>query len=304
MRKEWIFPGTAVLLGAAGFGLRRWERATAFEPETGLVTPGMPSTMALLALCAAAAALCALLGYSQRRGWQEDYDEAFQVEDCFPYLMGMILSAFLLLAGTVLEMIDILRVLVDYQAARAAAGPLEGVPNPLPGLFLPALRAGLAMAAAFCIAAVGRRRYRGEQVGKYSGLLLTPAYFCCVWLISAYQPRTADPVVEDYIYELLAIICALLACYYLAGFSFERPKVGRTVFCCLLAICLSMTTLADGHSWAYVAFYAFAICYSALSAVFLLRGASASSWPKVFRRETWQRKKEEQEREDNPNEAS
>ena len=39
MRKSVVCPILAVALGAAGFALRKWELSTAFEPETGLVTP-------------------------------------------------------------------------------------------------------------------------------------------------------------------------------------------------------------------------------------------------------------------------
>ena len=55
------------------------------------------------------------------------------------------------------------------------------------------------------------------------------AYLCCVWLIAAYQNRAADPVIQDYIYELLAVICVLLSVYYLSSFAFETPKAGRAL---------------------------------------------------------------------------
>ena len=65
MQKKIVYPALAVLLGGVGFALRRWELATAFE-ETGLVTHGMPSTLALIALSAIVGILCALLGWSRR----------------------------------------------------------------------------------------------------------------------------------------------------------------------------------------------------------------------------------------------
>ena len=39
MRKEIVLPAATVAVGAAGFLLRRWELATAFEPDTGLHIP-------------------------------------------------------------------------------------------------------------------------------------------------------------------------------------------------------------------------------------------------------------------------
>ena len=61
MRKELVLPVTAAVSGAAGFFLRRWELASAFEADTGLPIPGMPATWALIALSAAAVLALALL---------------------------------------------------------------------------------------------------------------------------------------------------------------------------------------------------------------------------------------------------
>ena len=50
MRKEIILPAVAVVCGGAGYALRRWELATAFEAGTGLPIAGAPATMALAVL--------------------------------------------------------------------------------------------------------------------------------------------------------------------------------------------------------------------------------------------------------------
>lgn len=57
MRKEILLPAVAVAGGGAGFVLRRWELATAFEADTGLPIPGAPATLALIALSVAMAAV-------------------------------------------------------------------------------------------------------------------------------------------------------------------------------------------------------------------------------------------------------
>ena len=46
----------AIAGGAAGFALRRWELATAFEADTGLPIDGAPATLALIALSVVMAA--------------------------------------------------------------------------------------------------------------------------------------------------------------------------------------------------------------------------------------------------------
>ena len=257
MRKHILIPAAAVLLGGAGFALRRWELATAFDPVSGLAAPGAPATLALVVFSAAVALLCAALGWTRRNTDYGDYDAAFSAPGCTLGIGAAVLSAFLLLGAAGLEAFS------APGAYREAAALAEegGGSNPALALLLPLLMAGLSAAAGCCVLAVGRKCYRGESVGKYSGLLLTPAYLCCVWLVAAYQSRAADPVVQDYLYELLAIICLLLSVYYLAGFSFETPKAGRALCFSLLSVYFCMTTLADGHDWASAALYGFGILY-------------------------------------------
>ncbi len=304
MRKHILIPAAAVLLGGAGFALRRWELATAFDPVSGLAAPGAPATLALVVFSAAVALLCAALGWTRRNTDYGDYDAAFSAPGCTLGIGAAVLSAFLLLGAAGLEAFSapgayreaaalaeegggsnpalalLLPLLMAglsaaagccvlavgrkcYRAYREAAALAEegGGSNPALALLLPLLMAGLSAAAGCCVLAVGRKCYRGESVGKYSGLLLTPAYLCCVWLVAAYQSRAADPVVQDYLYELLAIICLLLSVYYLAGFSFETPKAGRALCFSLLSVYFCMTTLADGHDWASAALYGFGILY-------------------------------------------
>ena len=106
MQKKIVYPALAVLLGGAGFALRRWELATAFE-ETGLVTPGMPATLSLIALSAVAGILCALLGWRRRGVDYGDYDTAFEAKDCPLYMGAVVLSAFFLLGAAVLKLMGL-----------------------------------------------------------------------------------------------------------------------------------------------------------------------------------------------------
>lgn len=87
MRKEILLPAVAVAGGGAGFVLRRWELATAFEADTGLPIPGAPATLALIALSVAMAAVLALLCRGKYPSFT-GYDEAFQAREtpCTPPL--------------------------------------------------------------------------------------------------------------------------------------------------------------------------------------------------------------------------
>lgn len=256
MRKEIVLPSLAVGGGIVGLLLRRWELATAFEADTGLVTPNMPSTWALIIWSALLAAAFILLCRGKHRSFAGGYDAAFAAKGNTVYVTAMVLGGFLLLASAVLNYMGIPAAYAEAVAA-ARAGNAQGTPlfNVLPRAILGALAA----VSFFCVLSTGRNNYRGEGKGKFSFSLLAPAYMGCIWLIAAYQVRAGDPVRQDYIYELFAIISSLLGLYFMAGFSFERAKVFRSSLFSLLGVYFSLVTLADGHELYVVLLYGFCI---------------------------------------------
>ena len=256
MRKEIVLPSLAVGGGIVGLLLRRWELATAFEADTGLVTPNMPSTWALIIWSALLAAAFILLCRGKHRSFAGGYDAAFAAKGNTVYITAMVLAAFLLLASAVLNYMGIPAAYAEAVAA-ARAGNAQGTPlfNVLPRAILGALAA----VSFFCVLSTGRNNYRGEGKGKFSFPLLAPAYMGCIWLIAAYQVRAGDPVRQDYIYELFAIISSLLGLYFMAGFSFERAKVFRSSLFSLLGVYFSLVTLADGHELYITLLYGFCI---------------------------------------------
>ena len=270
MRKEIVLPCVAAGAGAAGFLLRRWELATAFEPDTGLVTPGMPATYALLALSAALAIVLIILCRGKHNSLPGGYDQAFDAKGSTPYITAAVASAFLLLGASLLLFAGLPG---DYREAVATV--LSGQSgSPMFTVMPRALLALLALISFFCLLSTAKNNYRGECRGRYSFTILIPAYTCCLWLIAAYQQRAADPVILDYFYELIAIIASLLGLYFTAGFSFERAKVFRASFFSLLGVYFSIVTLADEHELAMVLLYLFAIVYLITSTCVLLHNAS------------------------------
>lgn len=256
MRKEIVLPSLAVGGGIVGLLLRRWELATAFEADTGLVTPNMPSTWALIIWSAVLAVVFILLCRGKHRPFAGGYDAAFAAKGNTVYVTAMVLGGFLLLASAVLNYMGIPAAYAEAVAA-VRAGNAQGTPlfNVLPRAILGALAA----VSFFCVLSTGRNNYRGEGKGKFSFSLLAPAYMGCIWLIAAYQVRAGDPVRQDYIYELFAIIASLLGLYFMAGFSFERAKVFRSSLFSLLGVYFSLVTLADGHELYVVLLYGFCI---------------------------------------------
>ena len=299
MRKEIVLPGFTVAAGAVGFLARHWELNTAFEPDTGLVTPGMPATYTLLGLSAAVAVVLALLCRGKHNSLKGGYDQAFQARDNTLYITGVVLSAFLLLGSAALTALALPRA---YREALAAlqAGQTGG--SPLLSVMPQFLLAVLSLIAGLCVLSTGKNNYRGEGRGKYSFTILMPAYTCCLWLIAAYQQRAADPVVLDYLYELFAIIAALLGLYFTAGFSFERPKVFRASFFSLLGVYFSLVTLADQHDLAALLRYGFVIVYLLISTHVLLYNAAQPEGPRMCPPERPAQRQAEYETEETPDE--
>lgn len=257
MRKELILPVTAVGSGVVGFFLRRWELSTAFEGDTGLPTPGLPVTWALALLSAAVIVALALLCAANRRPFSGGYDKAFASRGNTLYMGAMTASAFLMTIGGFL-------LLPDLPELYLAAGTMQrGIPlfNLLPRILL----AALSVLSGVSIFQLGKNGYRAEGRGKFSLWLLLPAYNACAWLIVAYQARSGDPVLLDYVYQLFAIITTVLGVYYICSFSFEKGRVFRTAFFSLAALYFIPVALANHHE---PAFYCLFLAY------FLFQGAS------------------------------
>lgn len=268
MRKHIIVPAAALTCGVIGFFLRRWELASAFEADTGLPISGAPASLALIGLSLVVAVALWALCAGKHSQFPGGYDQAFQAPGSTAYVGAMVLAAFLLL-GTGALLFLALPTAYKEEAARIVLMRSGG--SPLLAVLPKALLALLCLLACPCVISTGQNNYRGEGQGKYALPLLLPAYVCCVWLITAYQRRAADPIRLDYIYELFAIIACLLALYFTAGFSFERAKVTRTVWASGLGIYFSVVTLADGHDLPYLLLYlAFILCLTANLAVLLL----------------------------------
>lgn len=255
MRKEIVIPGLAAVCGGVGFFLRRWELSSAFEADTGLPIPFAPAAVALAVFSALAALVLLLLCRGKHSAFPGGYDQAFQAKGNTVYVTAMVLSGFVILAAGLLMAFSLPG---TYQAAVASFQRTGGT-NPVLAVLPRGLLAALCVLSCPGVIAVGRNNYRRAGRGKYAAALLLPAYAGCVWLIVAYQARAADPIRQDYVYELFAIIAALLAFYFTAGVSFERAKVGRTAFFSALGIYFSIVTLADGHALADALLYGFVI---------------------------------------------
>ena len=104
--------------------------------------------------------------------------------------------------------------------------------------------AGILAAAALALAAWCRYE------GKRPSMLLHTAV--CLWLmlrlICVYRSWSADPQLEDYAFQLLAIVCCMLASYHRAAFDTDEGHRGPYVFFALSGVYFCCLSLAGPDS--------------------------------------------------------
>lgn len=268
MRKDVLLPGLALFGGLAGFGLRRWQLASAFQPELGLFVHWTPATIALAALMA----LVALAFFLPLLGWREGPEEFLPAFGC-PQAGQMTLQA----AAGLLMM------------AAGALGVREGLSHLQLWRITPELdrqptqftfAAALAVTALLCVLAgvavlgLGKMAYRGELSDAGCRMAPVPAAAGLFWLFITYLSHSTEPVLMRYLFTLLAAGLLTLAHYRAAGFLFGRPRRRGTVFCALMGVVTGLTSLADGLSL----FNAVVTLAFALSALALARALLANSF--------------------------
>lgn len=265
MKKQYILPGAVLLGGVVGFFLRRWELETAFDFSTGLAKNGAAATLALIGCSLGVVVLFALLGLG-KYGHLRHCDAAFAAQGDTPYLTLMLMAGFaMVIAGGV----NLLTSTQAYEALVISAAATQSQVHlstlaPRLGTGVTAILGGLG------IVLMGKRNFRNEP-GNYNCLApLMPAYAACLFLITIYQTRSGDPIVLDYVYELLACVGCVLSTYFIAGFSFQNGRGYLTVLTCAVTGYLTLTTLADSHEVYQTVLFLAYLCYLLAACVALL----------------------------------
>lgn len=269
MRKDIVLPGLALAGGVAGFALRRWQLASAFQPEAGLFTHGAPATYALIALCVSMLLLLAVL-VQHPRVEPDDFLPAFSCPQS-GQMTVLAAAGLLFVAAGLLGLREGMTELALWRVDP------QGYPVTYPVALL--LTALLALPSGAATLLLGRAAYRETLSDAASRLASLPAFCALVWLFLTHLEHGTEPVLMRYGFTLAAAGLLMLAHYYVAGFLFSRPRCRRAAFCALSGAVLGLVSLADGVSLFHSAL-TLALVLSALAyARALLHSSAGLTWP-------------------------
>lgn len=258
MGRKYLLLVVSILGGIAGIFLRRWQLNTSFELETGLPIIGTPATLTIALLSSLIALLLFFISLSVRKRDVSPlgYNETFHCHSFF-YLLFIWAAALLTAVAAVLYYRDLL------------TQPETS--------FLQFFFAFLTICAAVSLFLMGKNHYQGKNL-KGSLLLLLPAYSVCLWLMVSYQQWARDPFILDYVFALLAIIASMLSHYFIASYSFSKPKPMTVSIFAMLAVYFSFLALVGSADMASKCLFAAQILYL-IPTVFVLCRNHGAGFP-------------------------
>lgn len=213
-----------LLFGAAGAAARAMELGLAFD-ATGLAAPWHPTTLALLALFVVTALFC-LLTHRVFGEKKEDCRELMK----HPGAASLALMALgaLLILGSAVQSIAVF-------ATSADAAVTGGVFPLILGILGLMAVGGLVYLLAACA--------KGRSMKELGVPAMLPVFWACFWAIDCLRRYAVDPVLNDYMPEVLAVVFAALSFSWLAGFAFDEGRPQRTQVYMMLSCFCSMVAL-------------------------------------------------------------
>lgn len=238
--KKWLLPGVAVIGGVAGLLIRRAYLANDFDPVSGLPVAQPRFALPLYGVTAVVLVLLLLLSLGKHRRFDRQYSSAFYARTPFWFILAAA-GGVLLFAGGLLILMDFFRpddlgMAVQTTRAGSILMVLLGAVSVLAG-------------AGICLTILATRR-KGEY---RSGWITLPGFVCCLWVMSCYQDWAKDPVTSHYLYPLLAVLLAMIACYLIPAFAFGKGKVTAALFFSSAAAAVGIMNLDIGGSLYVVA---------------------------------------------------
>lgn len=272
MRKDIFLPLLAVAGGGAGFALRMWQTASAFDGSTMLFRQGDPSTLALIAAMLLVAAVTAVL----IRGGNpvSDYGRAFYCPSA-GYMTLMTAGGFLILTCAVLGLREFMAQLALWQVGAALNLPV-----------MLGLTAVLCIPAGVCALMLGKGNYRNALPAFYPVLVMMPAYLLLPWIVAQYQEHSRQPETLIFVFGLLGLLLMELGFYFAAAFNFARIHPRLCLFCSVMGVVLTVTGLADRPSLFAIVLSTGCVLLLLAQIFALARNVFGPAWPAAVEEQT------------------
>ena len=274
MRKDALaITVSTLVMGSFGMFLRWLQRSSIFDAETGLTAGGAPITIIFVVYSLlAAAGMAGLVRFwlSRYRAPQNDA-EALRTDSPVPFILSWVLCALFAAGG--------LRLMftagsVSYTGIQRIFGALT----------------------ILCGACIPFLTHRGEGKPGMARLPVTAVtlYFCC-WVAFCYLQNYQNPVTWSFLPEILAIIGALLAVYYVCGWSYRWSRFNPAIFWAQLGAYLNICTITDSRSILMSGTFIATAALLLMLEYILIRMGLFDWFRRLFRRDDWDEEDDDEE---------
>ena len=252
MKKEWLFPLTALSGGVAAFILRLLQNRTGYESSTGLPIPGSPAALALIILFVALAAVLLRMVLRMPKDSAPAFPTAFSTSNP-AYLTLPVMGVFLILLSGLADLAEALgagNLIAAMQNAAGGEAILQSPGTLLSGKLQLILGLLSLLTAASLFLVVIACRANGKQASDTAlpadlALVVPPAALV-VRLVMIYRLDSVNPSLQQYYVTLLALVFLTLGFYRLASFAFEPNRTRNFSFYAGMSVVFSLAALADG----------------------------------------------------------
>lgn len=216
----WTLPVIALVCGIAGLFLRHTQMTEGFDAATGL--PLENSAAPCLAVLSAAVMAALLILTIAKRHVIRTGRGKIGGGTAVCKVTNVLAAVFFGAAGVMLLIPD------TEETATEVSGMLS-----------------LILAAACFAALITVLLSALNRAGKATaGLTMVPPLVGCLWLLSIYQVYATNPILSQYVYEMLGVVAATMATYYHAALMFEeKVPFARFLFFSCAAVYLCLVSL-------------------------------------------------------------
>ena len=254
MKKEIMLPAVAWLGGIAGFALRMWELATAYDPQLRLMRSG-PTAWLLYGL-AAALGLGFVLSCRGMRKMDRTPGKWLNAPST-GFVVLVVCAGFILMASGLVGLWEQSSLYIKDRMIL-----LAGV---------------LSLVGGICALMAGQSCYRNMLTKNTPLLFMGPSFCLLVWLVACYQANARQPEIGLFVWQVLSGVAVVLALYCMVTLAIGKGGAGSACVFSLVGISLTLIALADRPSLSFMLVYLFSLLFLTANSWMLLRGAFGES---------------------------